>query len=455
MTLDLLDAARAMGAAGEPAGRPVAGWTVDTRTLEAGDVYFALRGKRDGHEFVPQAIEKGAAAVVIETACADASALRVADTLAALGQLAAWARRQWGGTVIGVTGSAGKTTTKDAIAHLLAVGGPVGRTVGNFNNHIGVPLSILRLPDRARAAVIEIGMNHAGEIRALAAIARPEIGVVTNVGTAHVEFFDSIEGVAAAKRELIESLPPDGVAVLNADDPRVRRFHDVHPGRSVTFGFSEDADVRAEDVATDGAGTRFRTLGVDFETGLTGTHAVMNLLAALAVAQVMEIAPADLREAVASFTVDAMRGGRTVHRGIAVWNDCYNSNPEAAERMIDVLAQASARRRFAVLGEMLELGRASGALHRRVGAYAARHGVDVLIGVQGQAQAMVEAARAEGLGEARFFADPAEAGVFVRQMARAGDAVLFKGSRGVRMERAFDEFQSERQGEPANEQGRP
>jgi UDP-N-acetylmuramoyl-tripeptide--D-alanyl-D-alanine ligase len=357
--------------------------------------------------------------------------------------------------VIGVTGSAGKTTTKDAIAHLLSVRGPVGSTVGNFNNHIGVPLSILRLPEAARTAVIEMGMNHAGEIRGLASIARPEIGVVTNVGLAHVEFFDSVKGVAAAKRELIESLPPDGVAVLNADDARVRDFRHVHPGRSVTFGFSDDADVRAEDMVADGAGTRFRALGVDFETGLTGTHAVMNLLAGLAVARVMDIPPAELREAVASFTVDAMRGGRTIHRGIAVWNDCYNSNPDAAERMIDVLAQAPARRRFAVLGEMLELGSASEALHRQVGAYAAHHGVDVLIGVQGHAQAMVEAARAAGLAEARFFAGPAEAGVCVRELARAGDAVLFKGSRGVRMERAFDKFQSEGQDEPAREQGRP
>jgi UDP-N-acetylmuramoyl-tripeptide--D-alanyl-D-alanine ligase len=449
MTFDLQQVARAMKAAGEPAARPVAGWTVDTRTLAAGDVYFALRGeKRDGHEFVPQAIAQGAAAVVVETACADAKALRVADTLAALGELGAWARREWGGRVIAVTGSAGKTTTKDAIAHLLAVRGPVGRTVGNLNNHIGVPLSILRLPEAARTAVLEMGMNHAGEIRALACVARPEIGVVTNVGFAHVEFFDSVDGIAAAKRELIESLPRDGVAVLNADDARVRGFRGVHPGRSVTFGFSDGADVRAEGVMTNGARTRFRALGVDFETGLAGTHAVMNLLAALAVAQVVEIPPEELREAVASFTVDAMRGGRSVHDGIVVWNDCYNSNPEAAERMIDVLGQTQAARRFAVLGEMLELGQAGERLHRQVGAYAARHGVDVLVGVQGQAQAMAEAARAEGLGAAHFFDGPAEAGEFVRGLARAGDAVLFKGSRGVRMERALERFQAEEQGRP-------
>jgi UDP-N-acetylmuramoyl-tripeptide--D-alanyl-D-alanine ligase len=456
MTFDLQQIARAMRAAGEPVARPVAGWSVDTRTLAAGDVYFALRGeKRDGHEFVPQAIARGAAAVVVETAYADARALRVADTLVALGQLGAWARREWGGTVIGVTGSAGKTTTKDAIAHLLAVRGPVGRTVGNLNNHIGVPLSILRLPEAARTAVLEMGMNHAGEIRALACVARPEIGVVTNVGFAHVEFFDSVDGIAAAKRELIESLPRDGVAVLNADDARVRGFRGVHPGRSVTFGFSDGADVRAEGVMASGAGARFRALGVDFETSLAGTHAVMNLLAALAVAHVMEIRPEELREAVASFTVDAMRGGRSVHGGIVVWNDCYNSNPEAAERMIDVLGKTQAARRFAVLGEMLELGQAGERLHRQVGAYAARHGVDVLVGVRGQARPMVEAARAEGLGAAHYFDDPAEAGDFVRGMARAGDAVLFKGSRGVRMERALERFQAKRPDGPAKEQGRP
>jgi UDP-N-acetylmuramoyl-tripeptide--D-alanyl-D-alanine ligase len=446
MTLDLQEVARATAAVGEVESAAVAGWSVDTRTQQPGDVYFALRGaNRDGHEFVPQALAQGAAAVVVEAgrgAGPDGKTLRVADTLAALGELGAWARRKWGGTVIGVTGSAGKTTTKDAIAHLLEERGPVGRTVGNLNNHIGVPLSILRLPDAAPAAVLEIGMNHAGEIRALAGIARPEIGVVTNVGYAHVEFFDSIEGIAAAKRELIESLPRDGVAVLNADDARVRAFRGVHPGRSVTFGFSEEADVRAEHVAADGEGTRFRALGVDFETGLAGGHAVMNLLAALTVAGVLGIPPQRLRDRVASFTLGAMRGGRFVHNGIVVWNDCYNSNPEAAERMIDVLGQTRAARRIAVLGEMLELGRAAEALHRQVGAYAARHGVDVLIGVRGNARLMKEAALAEGIGAARFFEDPVEAGAFVREMARAGDAVLFKGSRAVRMERALEEFKA-------------
>jgi UDP-N-acetylmuramoyl-tripeptide--D-alanyl-D-alanine ligase len=450
MTLDLQTVARAMAAGGNPPSAKVTGWSVDTRTQQAGDVFFALRGPNfDGHRFVDDAVEKGAVAVVVESEGLlrreteqSPSRLVVADTLCALQAAGRWARDRWGGTVIGVTGSAGKTTTKDAIAHLLETSMPVGRTIGNLNNHVGVPLSILRLPDACRAAVLEMGMNHAGEIARLGEIARPEIGVVTNVGYAHVEFFDSIEGVATAKRELIESLPRDGVAVLNADDSRVARFRDTHPGRSITFGFSEGADVRAEaaEFAPDGA--RFRALGVDYETGLTGRHAVMNLLAAIAVAQVFEIAPAKLRDAVATFAVGRMRGERTEHRGVTVWNDCYNSNPEAAQSMIDVLAATPARRRIAVLGEMLELGSASEELHRRVGRHAAARGLDLLVGVRGGARWMVEEARRAGMSAAQavFFDGPEAAGDFVRGEAREGDAVLFKGSRGVRVERAVERF---------------
>ncbi|HTS25355.1 MAG TPA: UDP-N-acetylmuramoyl-tripeptide--D-alanyl-D-alanine ligase [Bryobacteraceae bacterium] len=488
MTLNLQDVAQAMGAEGSPPNLSVAGWSVDTRTQNVGDVYFALRGpNHDGHDFVEVAIEKGAAAVVIDRGGTAGKRegvitepqrqakpaappmqvldlpggaggfaggplsfshlfrgrlLLVADTLRALQDLGAWARGKWGGQVVGVTGSAGKTTTKDAIAHLLESEMPVGKTIGNFNNHVGVPLSIVRLPDSCRVGVLEMGMNHAGEIRDLAAIAKPQVGVVTNVGYAHVEFFDSIGGVAAAKRELIEGLPRDGVAVLNADDPRVLKFRDIHPGRSVTFGLSGAADVKAENVDTSADGTRFRALGVDFETGLTGRHAVSNLLAAIAVARVFDIAPQRLREPVRTFAIGKMRGERLEHRGIVVWNDCYNSNPEAAEAMIDVLRKTAAKRRIAVLGEMLELGHASEELHRRLGRYAAQNGVDALIGVGGNARHMVDEGIAAGLqvGAARFFDLPEGAGDWVREFACPGDAVLFKGSRGVRVERALDRF---------------
>ena len=443
MTLDLQQVAQAMNAAGEVPAIPVAGWSVDTRTQNPGDVYFALRGPNfDGHAFVADARRKGAAAVVVERADGGPGELVVPDSLHALQDTGRWARRRWGGTVVGVTGSAGKTTTKDAIAHVLSAGLAVGKTVGNFNNHVGVPLSILRLPDGCRVGVLEMGMNHAGEIRELTAIAAPQIGVVTNVGYAHVEFFDSIEGVAAAKRELIEGLPAEGVAILNADDARVARFREVHPGRTVTFGFSEAADVRAEAVEFRVDGSNFRVAGVDYETGLVGRHAVMNLLAALTVGREFGIASGPLRDAVASFAVGKMRGERMEHNGILIWNDCYNSNPEAVQSMIDVLRESRASRRIAVLGEMRELGHAAEALHRQVGRYAATHGVDELIGVHGSAWAMIEAAMEAGLPErnVHFFATAEEAGDFARQIARPGDAILFKGSRGVHVERALERF---------------
>jgi UDP-N-acetylmuramoyl-tripeptide--D-alanyl-D-alanine ligase len=440
MTLEIQKVAAAIGASGVPPEGSASGWSVDTRTQNSGDAYFALRGpNHDGHDFLQAARERGASALVVERSGGLERELLVSDTLCALQSLGAWARVQWGGTIVGVTGSAGKTTTKDAIAHVLAPEMRTGKTVGNFNNHVGVPLSILRLPDDCTVAVLEMGMNHAGEIQRLAEIARPQIGVVTNVGYAHVEFFSGIEGVAAAKRELIEGLPRDGVAVLNADDPHVREFGAVHPGKSITFGFSEGADVRAEAAEFGADGVSFRACGVDFETGMAGRHAVMNLLAAIAVAGLFDVPAARLRDAVASFGVGKMRGERLTHNGILVWNDCYNSNPEAARSMIDVLGETPARTRIAVLGEMLELGRASVELHRELGRYAARHGVDVLIGVHGAAREMVEAARAEGL-RAEFFDDPAPAGDYARGVAREGDAVLFKGSRGVRVERALERF---------------
>ena len=443
MTLNLQAVARATGASGSPDSIPVTGWSVDTRTQNVGDLYIALRGpNHDGHDFVRAAVEKGAAGVLVERPAGVPNELLVSDTLRALQSLASQARRDWGGRVVAVTGSAGKTTTKDAVASLLSVALAVGKTNGNFNNHVGVPLSILRLPGEARVGVLEMGMNHAGEIRDLARIARPDVGVVTNVGYAHVESFDSIEGVAAAKRELIEVLPPEGVAELNADDPRVARFRDAHPGRSVTFGFSEGADVRAERVEVRDGVTAFSAAGADFETALPGRHAVMNLLAAIAVARVFDIPAEALGGAVRSFTAGRMRGERLERDGVLIWNDCYNSNPEAARSMIDVLRDAPAGRRIAVLGEMLELGRPSERLHREVGEYAARNGVDFLIGVRGAARAMVDAAVAAGLPQsaASFVEDAVSAGELARRIAQPGDAVLFKGSRGVALERALERF---------------
>lgn len=443
MTSSLRDVAAILGmeAAEEAA---VTGWSVDTRTLAAGDLYFALAGPHhDGHQFVEQALEKGAAAAVVERAVGTKGRLfRVPSVLGALHALARRVREQWGGDVVGVTGSAGKTTSKDMIAELVATEIATGRTVGNFNNHVGVPLSLLRLPEEAMVAVIEIGMNHAGEIRELARMARPQIGVVTNVSWAHIEYFDGIEGIAAAKRELIEALPADGVAVLNADDARVARFRDFHPGKTITYGLSPEANVRAEDVEYSLDGVKFRVGTAPFESGLSGRHSVLNILAGIAVAGLYGIAPERLRDRVRALVPGPMRGERFTWNGILVYNDCYNSNPDAVRSMLDVLRDTPARRRIAVLGEMLELGRWAEPLHRDVGQYVAAVGIDVLVGIRGAACHIVDAATDAGLNAdaAYFFEDPAEAGVRLRTLAHPGDAILFKGSRGTRVERALERF---------------
>jgi UDP-N-acetylmuramoyl-tripeptide--D-alanyl-D-alanine ligase len=308
--------------------------------------------------------------------------------------------------------------------------------MGNYNNHIGVPLSILRLPQNCRVGVLEIGMNHSGEIKELCRIARPDIGVVTNVGAAHIEFFDSIEGIAAAKRELIEALPPSGTAVLNADDERVARFAESHPGRSITYGFSDGAGIHAQLIDQN----HFRCEGVEFETKLSGRHSISNVLAAIATAAIFGIAAKHLVEPVRALTPGHMRGERIEYNGITILNDSYNSNPAAVRAMLDVLTDLPARRRIAVLGEMLELGNTTEPLHRDIGTYVAERGIDVLITIRGAARFMADQALKAGMsGSAAYFFDtPEAAGLFLKQFTTAGDALLFKGSRGVKVEKSLD-----------------
>jgi UDP-N-acetylmuramoyl-tripeptide--D-alanyl-D-alanine ligase len=421
----------------------VSGWSIDSRTISQGDCFFALRGPtHDGHDFVASVFERGAKLAIVDHEIeAQGPQLRVPDTTAALQSLGREARKRWGGTVVGVTGSAGKTTTKDTIAALLSTTFPTGRNMGNLNNHLGLPLSILRLPDDSKVAVLEMGMNHEGEIRDLANIAGPQIGVVTNVGWAHTENFpDGIAGVARAKGELIQALPPEGTAVLNADDERVRGFAKLREGPAILFGFAEDADVKAEAVSLTPDGARFRTLGVEFESPLAGRHGVSNVLAGIAVAHVMGIAPEKLQDAVRSLKPGAMRGERTMRNGITIINDCYNANPEAMRSMLELLRDTPATRRIAVLGEMLELGREADALHRNIGRFAAEQGIHAVIGIRGAGRWMVDEAIAAGLsgGAASFFETPEQAGEFLRTFLKSGDAVLFKGSRGVHVERALE-----------------
>jgi UDP-N-acetylmuramoyl-tripeptide--D-alanyl-D-alanine ligase len=428
------------------------GYSIDSRTIQPGELFFAVKGDRlDGHDFVEQALDRGAVAAVVRRDQFTHYAIKnqllaVDDTLVALQTLGAAMRRLWGKTVVGITGSTGKTTTKDAIAHVLSARLRVLKSEGNFNNHFGLPLMLLKLEPQHDIAVIEMGMSHSGEITALAKIAHPEIGVVTNVAPVHLEFFNSVADIARAKYELVESLPAGGTAVLNADDEYVSQFGRDFRGKVVLYGTKPTADVRAEHIQQHGPEGSTFELVVDscreaVTLPLVGLHNVYNALAAVAVGLERGLTPSEAAERVASLAPADKRGQVLQLGNITVINDCYNSNPKALDAMIDTLAAMPAKRRIAVAGEMLELGRTGADLHRRSGEYMGSKNIDVLVGVRGLAQEMVEAARNAGV-EAEFVATAEEAGQWLAKEARNGDVILLKASRGVKLEKALEIWKS-------------
>ncbi len=424
------------------------GYSIDTRTIRHGDLFFAIKGEKlDGHDYLKAAFDAGAVAAVISKEKRDGLSLRknliaVDDTTKALQQLGAAVRRLWGKTLVGVTGSTGKTTTKECIAHVLASSLRVHKSVGNLNNHWGMPLQLLKLEPEHDVAVIEMGMSHAGEITALAALAKPDVGVVTNVGPVHLEFFDSVAGIARAKYELIESLHAGGVAVLNADDEFVCQFGRDFKGKVLLYGIDHPADVRAENVVSRGeAGSEFEIVGDGFREHvslpLVGRHNVLNALAAVAVATSQRIPPSTAIASLATMTPSEKRG-EVLHIGEAtVINDCYNSNPKALNSMVEALVSVPAERYIVVAGEMLELGPTAPQLHAECGEYMATRGVKLVIGVRGNAEHLAEGARKAG-AEAVFVATPDEAGERLAAELRKGDAALLKASRGVKLERALE-----------------
>ncbi len=448
------------------------GYSIDTRTLAPGDLFFAIRGERfDAHDFVADALAKGACAAVVASAKArdllpegHAHPLLLVpeskgDPLVALQTLAAAVRRHWGKRVVAVTGSAGKTTTKEAIATVLATQFRVLKSKGNLNNHFGLPLQLLKLSPEDEVAVVEMGMSAAGEIAALCQIASPDWGVVTNVGNAHAEgFADGIAGVARAKYELVAGLSPQArdraVAFLNADDVYVSQFGRDFPGRAVYYATKSVAaavaDVRAEEIEELGpVGSKFRAVTADGDSAsvrlaLLGRHNIANALAAIAVGLQAGIPLARCVEAIASLKPEDKRGELMEWHGATIINDCYNSNPEALQSMIRTLAAVPAQRRILVAGEMLELGKRAAQLHRECGEAAVAAGIDVVIGVRGLAReivAGVDAAESSKTGNGKaisiFVETPQAAGEWLRQNLKPGDAVLLKASRGVRLEQAL------------------
>ena len=432
--------------------------SIDSRRTAAGACFFAIRGDRkDGHEFVPAAAAAGATMLVVSAppvtvpaaGCGHPAVLQVADTTAALQQLAGWLRRHLDPTVVAITGSLGKTTTKELATALLRTRYRVHATPGNLNNHWGLPLSLLGLGPGHEVMVAELAMSHAGEIRALARLAAPDIAIITNVAPVHMENFTDLDAVAAAKAELAEQIGAGATLIAGADDPRTAamaaRFA-PRVGRVLTFGRGEGADVRATGVTTGGEGSRFdlRLPGgerVAVRLQLPGAAGIANFLAAATVAWALEV-PVDVIAATAGELQPlANRGALRKLGGVRLVDESYNASPQAVAGALDNLATLPASgRRIAVLGDMLEMGAWTEAVHREAGAQAAAAGVDLLLAVGAQAGHVAAGAAQAGMRDEQIhcFEDAGAAGAWLAPLLADGDAVLVKGSRGVRMERVVE-----------------
>jgi UDP-N-acetylmuramoyl-tripeptide--D-alanyl-D-alanine ligase len=446
-------------AAGEH-GVEFAGVSIDTRTLASNELFIAIRGEHfDGTDFAETAMERGATGVVVPrgrrwTAAAErAVVIEVDDTVAGLQSLANAIRRASGAKVVAITGSAGKTTTKEITAELLGTRHRVVRNKGNFNNHIGLPLSLVELRRRPDMAVVELGMNHAGEISTLVRVAEPDARVWTNVGEAHVGFFGSLDAIADAKAEILERASGETLLVANADDPRISARIGSFPGRTRTFGVDRDADVQATrivDRGIDGTSADVRTLQgtVALTTPLVGRGNLANVLASMAVALEYGVPLPTIVEKASTLRPAVHRGEiLRLGSGVTVIDDSYNASPSAVRRALEVMAATSATRRIAVLGEMLELGERAADLHADIGRAVAVTACDALFAVGGKpAEVLASAAIAAGMdrGRVRVFGDSTEAAAAVVTFVQSGDVVLVKGSRGIKTDRVVERLRAER-----------
>lgn len=424
---------------------PVAGVSVDSRSAARGELFFALRGERhDGHDYLGEAFASGAAAAVVERRDLydehrrlGRHLLLVPDARAALGDVARGYRASLGLVVVGITGTNGKTTTKEMLGVILGAGTAISPK--SFNNDVGVPLTLLNASRHDRVCVVEMGTNAPGEIAALAGIARPDLGVVQNVGEGHLEGLGDLEGVAREKGALVEALGPKGCAILNHDDPRTRAMARRSKGYVLTFGSTPQADVF-------GGGIRATSRGVSFlflnrrrvRMQLLGAHNVSNALAAASVALWLGRDPNDVCDRLERYRGVPMRLALETVGQVRLIQDCYNANPRSVEAAIAELVRTASGRRILVLGDMLELGRRSGEYHEAVGRRAARAGVEILWAIGPQAEAAARAAREAGLPEVHWSPDAASAAGVLPFAPRSRDRILFKASRGMRLEAVYD-----------------
>jgi UDP-N-acetylmuramoyl-tripeptide--D-alanyl-D-alanine ligase len=443
--------ARATGArhlAGD-GGLALAGVSTDTRTLQPGELFLALTGPNfDGNRFAHQALAAGAAALLLSTDSAPLECpphvglLLHPDPRRALGALGAWYRTTLKATVLGVSGSSGKTTTKNILRELFSPLFPVVASPSSFNNDIGVPHTLCLADETTRMVVVEMGTNHPGEIAALCRIARPEIGIITNVGAAHLAGLGSLEGVTHEKGALAEALPSAGLCVLNAASRQRAELAARTRARVITFSVegsgAERGDLDARELYFHAGGTTFRLNGREVTSPLVGTHNVENLLAALCVAHGLGLELERLLPAVSNLRPTRARMERIELGGITLFDDCYNANPQSLRAAVRVLAGLHGyRRRVLVMGDMLELGERSAELHRELGREAAHSGVDAILLVGTYVEAAASGAREGGLGAESLvhFRSTEEAALGAAELVRVGDVVLVKGSRGMALER--------------------
>lgn len=417
----------------------------DTRQIQPGQLFIVLQGARDGHDFIPAAMEKGAAACLCSRRTGDYPCILVEDTRLALGAIARKLREHLGAKVVGITGSVGKSTTKEMTASVLATVYRTGKTPVNHNNDIGMPMAVLAMPEDTQVMVLEMGMNHFREMAYLSSVAQPDIGVIVNIGTMHIEHLGSRQGIRQAKLEILEGMPQNGSLLLCGDDDMLKPLNQEIPQELTYFGSGGDCGIRGVNIRQEPGVLRFdvRHGGGEFPVALPveGAHFVPDAMAAVAVGLKLGVSPENISRGLWNFKNIGGRQEVFEKNGYTVINDSYNAGPESTAAALEVLA-ARMGRKIAVLGDMLELGEQAPQAHYRIGALAAQK-ADILLVYGPNGVHTLRGAESGGL-RGHSCATHAEGAEWLREVARPGDVILFKGSRGMRMEKILEQFLEER-----------